>query len=60
MTRSSTHRLRCADCPAFVELTMTGVAFCDAAKRYVDSIATKEGWTVEPEQRCPVHGGVKR
>jgi hypothetical protein len=55
MSRSSTHRLRCSQCPALVELTITGVTFCDQARRYVDAIAAKEGWQVEPEQRCAVH-----
>jgi hypothetical protein len=54
LSRSSTHRLKCTQCPAVVELTMTGLKFCDAAQRYVDAIATKEGWTLEP-MRCPQH-----
>ena len=56
--RSSTHRLKCSTCPAMVELTMSGLQFCDAAKRYVDAIAVKEGWEVEPA-RCPQHVEVK-
>ena len=52
--RSSTHRVRCTECLAVVELTMSGLRFCDQAKRYVDAIAEKEGWALEPA-RCPQH-----
>jgi hypothetical protein len=54
MSRSSTHRLRCPHCPALVELTMTGLVFCDQAKRYVEAIAEKEGWSGAPVS-CPQH-----
>lgn len=54
--RGSTHRLRCASCPARIELTMEDLFFCDEAKRYVDAIGVKQGWEVTPERvACRMH-----
>lgn len=54
--RSSTHRLKCADCPARIELTMEDLQFCDEAKRYVDAIAERQKWQVTPERvACRMH-----
>ena len=58
--RSSTHRLRCSQCPHHIELVMAGLQFHDQAKRYIEAIAVKEGWTLEP-MRCAmraVHGSM--
>ena len=52
--RSSTHRLRCSACPHHIELVMAGLQFHDQAKRYIEAIAVKEGWTLEP-MRCQQH-----
>ena len=51
--RSSTHRLRCSSCPHH-KLVMAGLQFHDQAKRYIEAIAVKEGWTLEP-MRCQQH-----
>jgi hypothetical protein len=52
--RSSTHRLRCSQCPHFVTLEMGGLTFYDQAKRYLEAIAEKEGWKLSPAL-CPQH-----
>jgi hypothetical protein len=33
---------------------MAGLQFHDQAKRYIEAIAVKEGWTLEP-MRCEQH-----
>ena len=52
--RTSVHKLRCSSCPHSISLEMSGLVFSADAKRYIEAIAVKEGWTLEP-MRCQQH-----